>query len=126
MDFDAIDKVGKPNMTSSYVAYLITTNLGVTANIVFLLLWNYDVSGRRGPGNIKSHGAENHAGLEISLVVSRSIEYQTSNLRQSLDVLETARESRGFPEESFRGPGHRSTLQVSLSGFAHTYLQGKY
>ena len=33
---------GIPNLTASYVGYLITTNMGITATLVYMLLWNYD------------------------------------------------------------------------------------
>ncbi|KKP07022.1 hypothetical protein THAR02_00901 [Trichoderma harzianum] len=33
---------GFPNLSGTYVVYLLTTNLGITAAIVHMLLWNYD------------------------------------------------------------------------------------
>lgn len=33
---------GVPYLSGSYVVYLITTNMGITAAIVHMLLWNYD------------------------------------------------------------------------------------
>lgn len=37
----AIDAAGVPFMTGSYAASLITTNMGTTATIVHMFLWNY-------------------------------------------------------------------------------------
>jgi len=38
----ALQANGIPYLTGTYVAYLITTNMGSTATIVHLFLWNYD------------------------------------------------------------------------------------
>ncbi|EKJ69563.1 hypothetical protein FPSE_10274 [Fusarium pseudograminearum CS3096] len=38
---DAIDKQGLPHLTATYVNYLITSNAGLTATLVHMLLWNY-------------------------------------------------------------------------------------
>ena len=38
----ALAENGIPNLTASYVSYLITTNMGMTATLVYMLLWNYD------------------------------------------------------------------------------------
>lgn len=43
IDPDAVDAAGTPYLTGTYVAYLITTNMGITAALVHMLLWNYDV-----------------------------------------------------------------------------------
>ncbi|KAH8884906.1 OPT superfamily oligopeptide transporter [Thozetella sp. PMI_491] len=42
IDVDAVQAVGIPYMTGTYIAYLITTNMGVTATLVHMLLWHYD------------------------------------------------------------------------------------
>lgn len=42
IDTDAVDKVGVPYLTATYVNYLITTNASLTATLVHMLLWNYD------------------------------------------------------------------------------------
>jgi len=42
VDNDAVDAQGIPWLTSSYVGYLITSNAGLTATIVHMLLWNYN------------------------------------------------------------------------------------
>jgi hypothetical protein len=38
----AVAEAGVPYLTGTYIAYLITTNMGITAAIVHMLLWNYD------------------------------------------------------------------------------------
>lgn len=38
----AVAEQGIPYLTGTYVAYLITTNMGVTATLVHMILWNYD------------------------------------------------------------------------------------
>lgn len=38
---DSVDTVGVPYLTATYVNYLITTNVSLTATIVHMLLWNY-------------------------------------------------------------------------------------
>ncbi|KAF2090416.1 OPT superfamily oligopeptide transporter [Saccharata proteae CBS 121410] len=38
----ALHEQGIPYLTGTYVGYLITTNMGLTAAIVHMLLWNYD------------------------------------------------------------------------------------
>ncbi|KAK4113429.1 OPT superfamily oligopeptide transporter [Canariomyces notabilis] len=38
----AVEAAGVPHMTATYIAYLITTNMGITAALVHMLLWNYD------------------------------------------------------------------------------------
>jgi len=45
LNLDAVDKAGIPYMSGTYVGYLITTNMGITAALVHMLLWNYDVRG---------------------------------------------------------------------------------
>lgn len=40
----AVVDAGIPYMTASYISYLITTNMGITAALVHMVLWNYDVS----------------------------------------------------------------------------------
>jgi small-conductance mechanosensitive channel len=37
----AIDEAGLPYLTATYVNYLITSNAGLTATLVHMLLWNY-------------------------------------------------------------------------------------
>lgn len=37
-----VDKYGVPYLTGTYIAYLITSNAGLTATIVHMFLWNYD------------------------------------------------------------------------------------
>ena len=37
-----LDAVGVPYLTGSYVGYLITTNMGITACLTHMFLWNYD------------------------------------------------------------------------------------
>lgn len=39
---DALHSNGIPYLTGTYVAYLITTNMGITAAIVHMFLWNYE------------------------------------------------------------------------------------
>jgi len=36
-----VDEVGIPYLTGSYIGYLITSNAGLTATLVHMLLWNY-------------------------------------------------------------------------------------
>lgn len=36
-----VDQMGAPYLTATYVNYLITSNAGLTATIVHMLLWNY-------------------------------------------------------------------------------------
>jgi OPT family oligopeptide transporter len=38
---DAVDQVGVPYLTATYINYLITTNASLTATIIHMLLWNY-------------------------------------------------------------------------------------
>ncbi|KAF5655389.1 peptide transporter [Fusarium sp. NRRL 25303] len=38
---DLIDQQGLPYLTATYINYLITSNAGLTATIVHMLLWNY-------------------------------------------------------------------------------------
>ncbi|KAL1386863.1 OPT oligopeptide transporter protein-domain-containing protein [Phyllosticta capitalensis] len=38
----AVVDAGIPYMTASYISYLITTNMGITAALVHMVLWNYD------------------------------------------------------------------------------------
>jgi hypothetical protein len=42
IDHAAVDREGAPWMTATYVAYLITTNMGMTSTLVYMLLWNWD------------------------------------------------------------------------------------
>ncbi|GME22919.1 OPT superfamily oligopeptide transporter [Neofusicoccum parvum] len=42
IDTDALREAGLPWMTGTYLCYLITSNMGLTATIVHMLLWNYD------------------------------------------------------------------------------------
>jgi hypothetical protein len=42
IDFDALEVQGLPYLTATYVGYLVTTNMGLTATIVYMLLWNWD------------------------------------------------------------------------------------
>lgn len=42
IDDAAVQVAGIPYLTGTYVAYLITTDMGITAAIVHMLLWNYD------------------------------------------------------------------------------------
>ncbi|KAF4988127.1 hypothetical protein FGRMN_9957 [Fusarium graminum] len=37
----ALDKAGLPHLTATYINYLITSNAGLTATLVHMLLWNY-------------------------------------------------------------------------------------
>ncbi|KAJ4128826.1 hypothetical protein NW768_007345 [Fusarium equiseti] len=37
----AIDEAGLPHLTATYINYLITSNAGLTATLVHMLLWNY-------------------------------------------------------------------------------------
>lgn len=46
VDYNALDVQGIPNMTASYLGYLVTTNIGFTATFVHLMLWNrQDIQG---------------------------------------------------------------------------------
>lgn len=38
---DLVDQQGLPYLTATYINYLITSNAGLTATIVHMLLWNY-------------------------------------------------------------------------------------
>ncbi|EEU33548.1 uncharacterized protein NECHADRAFT_105765 [Fusarium vanettenii 77-13-4] len=38
---NAVDEAGLPYLTATYVNYLITSNAGLTATLVHMLLWNY-------------------------------------------------------------------------------------
>ncbi|CAK1365402.1 unnamed protein product [Cercospora beticola] len=42
IDFDALDVMGAPALTATYLLYLITSNMGFTAGIVYMFLWHYD------------------------------------------------------------------------------------
>jgi OPT oligopeptide transporter protein len=42
IDHEKLDVEGLPYLTATYVAYLITTNMGMTATFVYMLLWNWD------------------------------------------------------------------------------------
>ncbi|WPG98249.1 Hypothetical protein R9X50_00103700 [Acrodontium crateriforme] len=42
IDFDQLDVQGTPWLTGSYLGYLITSNCGMTATIVYMVLWNRD------------------------------------------------------------------------------------
>ncbi|GAB7352500.1 hypothetical protein MBLNU459_g2902t1 [Dothideomycetes sp. NU459] len=42
IDFTALKVQGIPNLTGTYVGYLITSNAGLTATIVHMLLWNFE------------------------------------------------------------------------------------
>jgi hypothetical protein len=42
IDEAAVDAQGIPWLTGSYIAYLITSNAGITAAVVHMFLWNYD------------------------------------------------------------------------------------
>ena len=42
IDFDALEIQGVPYLTATYVAYILTTNMGLTATITYMLLWNWD------------------------------------------------------------------------------------
>lgn len=42
IDSEALAMNGIPQLTGTYVAYLVTTNMGITCSIVHMLLWNYD------------------------------------------------------------------------------------
>lgn len=42
IDYTALQQQGIPNMTATYIGYLITTNIGFTATFVHMLLWNWD------------------------------------------------------------------------------------
>ncbi|OKL61431.1 hypothetical protein UA08_03142 [Talaromyces atroroseus] len=42
IDHKKLDAEGLPYLTATYVAYLITTNMGMTATFVYMLLWNWD------------------------------------------------------------------------------------
>jgi OPT family oligopeptide transporter len=42
IDTAAVIENGVPYLTGTYVGYLITTNMGITAALVHMLLWNYD------------------------------------------------------------------------------------
>ncbi|KAM3084106.1 hypothetical protein ACMFMG_001788 [Clarireedia jacksonii] len=38
---DLLEEVGVPYLTASYIVYLITSNMGFTANFVHMFLWNF-------------------------------------------------------------------------------------
>ncbi|THY84833.1 OPT superfamily oligopeptide transporter [Aureobasidium pullulans] len=42
IDFDKLDEQGIPYLTGTYIAYLITSNAGLTATFVHMLMWNWD------------------------------------------------------------------------------------
>ncbi|KAK5108447.1 hypothetical protein LTR62_008334 [Meristemomyces frigidus] len=42
INFDALDVQGVPYLTATYVGYILTTNMGLSATIVYMLLWNWD------------------------------------------------------------------------------------
>ena len=42
IDFEALESEGIPYLTGSYLGYLITTNMGLTAVFVHMFLWNFD------------------------------------------------------------------------------------
>ena len=42
IDRTLLDQQGIPWMTPTYIAYLITTNMGISATFVHMLLWNYN------------------------------------------------------------------------------------
>lgn len=42
VDINAVEANGIPYLTGTYIAYLVTSNLGLTAGIVHMFLWNYD------------------------------------------------------------------------------------
>ena len=42
LDFDKLDEQGIPYLTGTYIAYLITSNAGLTATFVHMLMWNWD------------------------------------------------------------------------------------
>ena len=42
IDHAALAREGIPYITGSYIMYLITSNMGLTAALVHMLLWNYD------------------------------------------------------------------------------------
>ena len=42
IDYDKLDAVGIPYLTGSYIVYLITSNMGLTATLTHMLLWNFD------------------------------------------------------------------------------------
>jgi OPT oligopeptide transporter protein len=41
IDHAAVDREGAPWLTATYIAYLITTNMGMTSTLVYMLLWNW-------------------------------------------------------------------------------------
>ncbi|EED24656.1 conserved hypothetical protein [Talaromyces stipitatus ATCC 10500] len=41
IEYEKLDAQGIPYLTATYVAYLITTNMGMTATLVYMLLWNW-------------------------------------------------------------------------------------
>ena len=42
IDHAAVDREGAPWLTATYIAYLITTNMGLTSTLAYMLLWNWD------------------------------------------------------------------------------------
>lgn len=42
IDAAAVLENGVPYLTGTYIGYLITTNMGITAGFVHMFLWNYD------------------------------------------------------------------------------------
>ncbi|KAK6410443.1 hypothetical protein LTR81_015338 [Elasticomyces elasticus] len=42
IDFAALDVQGIPYLTTTYVAYILTTNMGFTATFVYMLMYNWD------------------------------------------------------------------------------------
>ncbi|KAH0163161.1 OPT superfamily oligopeptide transporter, partial [Aureobasidium melanogenum] len=42
IDFNKLAQEGVPYLTGSYIAYLITSNAGLTATFVYMLLWNWN------------------------------------------------------------------------------------
>ncbi|KAI5237529.1 OPT superfamily oligopeptide transporter [Aureobasidium subglaciale] len=42
INFDRLDEEGIPYLTGTYIGYLITSNAGLTATFVHMLMWNWD------------------------------------------------------------------------------------
>lgn len=42
VDFSKLEAEGIPYLTGTYIGYLITSNAGLTATLVHMLLWNWD------------------------------------------------------------------------------------
>jgi hypothetical protein len=117
----AVEAAGVPHMTATYIAYLITTNMGITAALVHMLLWNYDVrqvSLTNSLSQLLVPLANNDwtgLGHQRWMVLPRASQPQESPRPVILAILGSSGVAGGLPETSPGRPGQRSSLQVRLS-----------